>query len=111
MGSRRIVLHPQTRKKFQRAVSIVRRQDKNELWKEITFVVFDAPAVAEPFEARLAFVAECLRTGQPPHARAHEHVACTGLDHLRGELARLEALGETMSPPQPPRGGAEGTSP
>src|SRR6266850_5639028 len=31
------------RKKFQRAVSIVRRQDKSDLWKEISFVVFDAP--------------------------------------------------------------------
>ena len=32
------------RKKFQRTVSIVRRQDKSELWKEIRFLVFDAPS-------------------------------------------------------------------
>ena len=31
------------RKKFQRTVSIVRRQDKSDDWKEIAFVVFDAP--------------------------------------------------------------------
>src|SRR6266699_3411375 len=33
------------RKQFQRAVSIVRRQDKNDLWKEIRFQLFDAPAL------------------------------------------------------------------
>src|SRR5467141_1278265 len=41
------------RKQFQRAVSIVRRQDKNDLWKEIRFLVFDAPAVDAEFEQRL----------------------------------------------------------
>src|SRR5689334_23215293 len=81
------------RKQFQRAVSIVRRQDKCDLWKEITFVVFDAPAHAAGFEDRLAFVADALRAAKPRYARAHDHVRCTGADHLRRELARVEALG------------------
>jgi DNA ligase-1 len=81
------------RKQFQRAVSIARRQDKSDLWRELTYVVFDAPAVEEGFEARLAFVGDCLRQHRPPHARAHEHEVCRGLDHLRQELARLESLG------------------
>src|SRR6516162_3268653 len=38
------------RKKFQRAVSIVRRQDKSDLWKEIRYVVFDAPKLQKGFE-------------------------------------------------------------
>src|SRR5882724_11541758 len=46
------------RKKFQRTVSIVRRQDESDLWKELTYVVFDAPALDKGFEARLAFVTE-----------------------------------------------------
>src|SRR5690349_4677412 len=37
------------RKKFQRTVSIVRRQDKNELWKEVKFLVFDAPTQTSVF--------------------------------------------------------------
>src|SRR6266404_6166921 len=41
------------RKKFQRAVSIVRRQDMSDLWKELTYVVFDAPRLEKDFEARL----------------------------------------------------------
>jgi DNA ligase-1 len=81
------------RKKFQRAVSIVKRQDKSDLWKELTYVVFDAPAVEKGFEARLEFVADCLRQHRPAHARAHEHQVCRGLDHLRQELTRLESLG------------------
>src|SRR5688572_6631964 len=32
------------RKSFQRTVSVVRRQDKSDLWKDVRFLVFDAPA-------------------------------------------------------------------
>src|SRR5215468_3687583 len=46
------------RKKFQRTVSIARRQDRSDHWKELTYVVFDAPALDAPFEERLAFVEE-----------------------------------------------------
>src|SRR5437588_1391444 len=49
------------RKQFQRAVSIVRRQDKNDLWKEMRFLVFDAPAVDGEFEQRLCFVQDLLK--------------------------------------------------
>jgi DNA ligase-1 len=81
------------RKKFQRAVSIVRRQDKSEHWKEVRYVVFDAPRVEESFEKRLAFIQEVVRVHKPAYAVSHEHQRCQGLDHLRTELARLEALG------------------
>ncbi len=81
------------RKRFQRAVSIVRRQDKSEHWKEIKYLVFDAPGLDKPFEARSDFIQECLRSGVAPFALPHEHQACRGIDHLKHELARLEALG------------------
>ena len=81
------------RKKFQRTVSIVRRQDKNDLWKEVRFLVFDAPAIADPFERRLAFVTECFASKPHAFARPHDHVRCIGIDHLRTELARVESLG------------------
>jgi DNA ligase 1 len=81
------------RKMFQRAVSIVRRQDKNELWKDISYVVFDAPGLDKGFEARLKFVGECLGQNCPRYARPHEHIQCKGVQHLKQELARLEALG------------------
>jgi len=52
------------RKAFQRAVSIVRRQDKSDLWKEMTYIVFDAPTLEKGFEDRLAFVVEAVGAGQ-----------------------------------------------
>lgn len=81
------------RKSFQRAVSIVRRQDKSDLWKELKYLVFDAPQLEKDFETRLAFVQDSLRETKSPYALAHEHHVCAGLDHLRTELDRLETLG------------------
>ncbi len=81
------------RKQFSRTISIVKRQDKSDHWKQIAYVVFDAPALDEPFEKRLKVVEEFLLKNKPPHARAHAHDACRGIDHLRAELARVEALG------------------
>ena len=81
------------RKQFQRTVSIVRRQDQTDLWKEVAYVAFDAPALDAPFEERLAFVRDHVARQRPPYLRAHEHLACTDLEHLRAELARVEALG------------------
>ena len=79
------------RKAFQRTVSIVRRQDKSDLWRQIVYVVFDAPLVEEPFERRLTYLHDALAQHRPQHARAHEHERCRSADHLREELARVEA--------------------
>lgn len=81
------------RKAFQRTVSIVRRQDKTDLWKEVKFLVFDAPGLKEPFERRLEFLADTLGHKPLPHVGHHAHDRCRGTDHLRAELARVEALG------------------
>jgi DNA ligase-1 len=81
------------RKAFQRTVGVVRRQDQSDHWKAVTFVAFDAPAVAGPFEVRLAFVRDHAERGNAAHLRAHDHVVCQGLPHLKDELARVEALG------------------
>jgi DNA ligase 1 len=81
------------RKQFQRTVSIVRRQDKSDHWKEVRFLVFDAPRCDGGFEARLEFLAETLCAKRPPYAQLHEHARCQGLPQLRDELARVESLG------------------
>jgi len=81
------------RKKFQRTVSIVRRQDKNDLWKEVRYLVFDAPAATGPFEERLAFLADALAKGAARFARQHPHERCKSLESVRAELTRIEALG------------------
>ena len=81
------------RKRFQRTVSIVRRQDKSDHWKEVRYLVFDAPAHPHPFEKRLAFVKESLGGKRAKFAEPHEHVPCKDIQSLRAELARVEALG------------------
>ncbi len=68
------------RKKFQRTVSIARRQDKSDLWKELRFVVFDAPGQGGDFEARLAFLRQFVKRYASPYVTAHAHEACKGLD-------------------------------
>jgi len=81
------------RKKFQRTVSIVRRQDKSDLWKEVRFLVFDAPSAPGGFEDRMKFLEESLADGSAKFARQHPHERCRSLEALRAELARVEALG------------------
>lgn len=81
------------RKAFPRTSGIVRRQDKTELWREVAYVVFDAPGLDRPFEDRLAFVRDHVARHHQPHLRAHAHEVCSGLEQLRAELARVEALG------------------
>jgi DNA ligase 1 len=81
------------RKMFQRTTSIVRSGAQSDEWKQVTYVVFDAPNARGGFEERLAHAQKVLEKAAAPHARWLEHVPCDGIDHLREELARVEALG------------------
>lgn len=81
------------RKAFQKTISIVRRQDRSEHWRDILFVVFDAPAVDAPFEERVALCQRHLAGGAAPYARHLEQSVCRGVDHMRDELRKVEALG------------------
>ena len=81
------------RKAFQKTVSIVRRQDRSEHWRQIRYIVFDAPAVDEPFEQRLKFVADALAAAKSQFVLPHEQLRCKDIAHLRAELERIESLG------------------
>lgn len=81
------------RKAFQRTVSIVRRQDKGDHWKQIRYVVFDAPALDEPFEERLKFLDDCIAQVGSDYLQQLEHSRCSGIEHLQRELARVESIG------------------
>ncbi len=80
------------RKSFQRTVSIVRRHDEPDLWREIRFLVFDAPADDGPFETRLKLIDAIMTINRPAFAGDHPHVICSGRDHLDREMARIEGL-------------------
>ena len=81
------------RKRFQRTISVVRRQDKSDHWKEIAFLAFDAPGLDAPFEERIEQLRRLFEERGLSYARAHEQERCRDLPHLRAELARVEALG------------------
>jgi len=81
------------RKKFARAISIVRSGAAGDDWREVRYVVFDAPNAKGSFEQRAAHAQKVLARAAAPHASWHEHVPCSGFEHLRDELARVEALG------------------
>ncbi len=81
------------RKAFQRTVSVVRRRDAGLAWREVKYVVFDAPAADHGFEERRRVIRETVREDQCSHVRVLYQVSCDGDDHLRKELARVEALG------------------
>jgi len=81
------------RKQFQRTVSIVRRQDESDLWRELRFVIFDAPACTGVFENRLAYIERSLKKHQPAFAEPLHHYRCRDTDYLYEELARIDSLG------------------
>ncbi len=81
------------RKQFQRTVGIVKRQDASDLWKELEYVVFDAPSHGGVFEERVAFIESTLSALNVKWLVAHKHERCNGTEHLRAELARVEGLG------------------
>jgi len=81
------------RKKFNVAQSIVMQQSSSPEWRQVKYLVFDAPAMDLPFEDRYAAIIELFRAAPHPHAQALMHELCRGVDHLREELARVEAMG------------------
>lgn len=81
------------RKMFQKATSIVRSGAAGQEWKTVSFVIFDAPNAKGGFEDRMAHARKVIERAQTPYARVLENIECTGFDHLRDELARVEALG------------------
>ncbi len=78
---------------FQRTVSIVRRQDRSDDWREVRYLVFDAPAAGGPFEERLRTVEQALEGCGSPYVACHPHAVCEGVEHLERELERVEAEG------------------
>ncbi len=81
------------RQQFQRTVSIVRRQDGGEAWRQVLYVVFDAPHAGGSFEERRRVMAGSACKDQCPFVRVLDQEPCRGIDHLREELDRIEGIG------------------
>ena len=81
------------RKQFDRTSGLVRRQDKPAEWREVKYLVFDAPDARGPFEDRMKYLREGFGGWKAPFAALHEHAVCKGFDHLFAELDRVTGLG------------------
>jgi DNA ligase-1 len=81
------------RKQFQKTVSIVRRADAGAGWRDVSFVVFDAPGHGGVFEDRLDHARQFFTDNPSEHARVLAHERCTDMAHLQTELERVEGLG------------------
>jgi DNA ligase-1 len=81
------------RGQFQKTVSIVRRIDAGRAWEQIRYLIFDAPHLKDPFEARMDYVQAFIDDVSPDFAMPVKQERCDGYDHLRTELERVEQLG------------------
>ena len=81
------------RGEFQKTVSVVRRQDKNDGWKQIKYLVFDGPAISGNFSKRLKILKEKLSEIDSEYIKLHEHEVCKDEAHLQKEMKRVVALG------------------
>ncbi len=90
------------RQAFQRTVSIVRRHDGSESWREIKYVIFDAPAHDGPFEWRLKHCQNQFRRHPTPYATVLPQLECRGFDHVEAQLdSILQQGGEGLMLRQP----------
>jgi len=81
------------RKEFDRASEIVRSQGTPDRWKDLKYLVFDAPDAKGPFEDRMKFLQDNVGGWKNTFTTIHQHATCEGMDHLFEELERVTALG------------------
>jgi DNA ligase-1 len=81
------------RKQFDRASEIVRSQGTPDRWKDLKYLVFDAPDAKGPFEDRMKFLRDNFGGWKNTFTTVHEHTTCNSMEHLVEELDRVVALG------------------
>lgn len=83
------------RREFQQTVSVVRSRDRNDGWKKVRFLVFDAPALDAVWEERMAFLEKLLpeRGRKGSLVSTLEHVQCESTAHLQKQLKMIEKAG------------------
>ena len=77
---------------FQKSVSIVRRQDQNDEWKDISYMVYDAPNLKAEFSDRLVTIEKTLKQKPSKHLVFHKQVLCKNASHLDEEMKKVIAL-------------------
>lgn len=81
------------REDFQKIVSIVKRQDENEEWKQISFQIFDAPKMKAPFHKRYLKCKQVVEKTNSPHLVLLEQTKCESLEHLDKMMDEITGKG------------------
>lgn len=81
------------RQQFSQLMSIVRSKTPDKRWKNVKFMVFDAPQMSGTFEKRLAYVKNWLERHPHPYVRVLEQIVCQNEAHLLRILAENQAAG------------------
>lgn len=81
------------RGQFQKTISIVRTQNRDtyDKWKDLRYMVFDAPEHPGIFLQRYAHYMNLCQSIL--HAEGHVHAPCSGMSDLEAELIQIEAQG------------------
>jgi DNA ligase-1 len=81
------------RGRFSATQATVLDREPGPGWEEIRYLIFDAPAQAGPFEARLEVVERWLTQRPPSPIGLATQTRCTGRTHLERVLDAIEAKG------------------
>jgi DNA ligase-1 len=82
------------RNDFEKCVSIVKRQDENDEWKEVKFMVFDTLEMkGKPFSQRLERILDEVNKLKTPFVEVLEHTMCLSREHLIKEMDKVIASG------------------
>lgn len=80
------------RKLFQQTVGAVKKMNPVDAeWQKLKFMVFDAPAHPEVFEARVEHLRGIL-VGVP-YVEVVDHIPCKGIDHIKRSLKGVTSQG------------------
>ena len=61
------------RGEFSKTMSIVRRQDENDEWEDIKYLIFDGPELTGNFKTRLAKLEKVLGKCKNKYVKLHDH--------------------------------------
>jgi DNA ligase-1 len=81
------------RGKFQSTMSIVRAQDKSDRWKQIKYMVFDAPTLPGTFKQRIATLKAYFAANPHPFVEVVDQTPCQNNAQLKFLLDAEEAIG------------------
>ena len=81
------------RSRFEKTVSIVKKQQPHNGWLQLKFAIFDVPQSDGRFIERMARAIEWLAEHPTPYAYVISQTKVRDSDHLQQELKRVESLG------------------